>query len=90
MKHFIYTTLTALAIVLTGLITGCKHEPAPIDYQTIACENGAFDAACPQPTQYWNAERLDDGKVKIVCSNGGDATVRPSDFGSIIVDCGAR
>jgi hypothetical protein len=25
MKHSIYTTLTALAIVLTGLLTGCTH-----------------------------------------------------------------
>ncbi len=41
--------------------------------------------------QYWHAVRIDDGKVRVVCDNGGDATIEPtSQFGSIVVSCGTR
>jgi hypothetical protein len=41
---------------------------------------------------YYRIERLGDGQLRIVCTNGGDATIRPEpdQFGSIIVDCGTR
>jgi hypothetical protein len=43
-----------------------------------------------QHGDYYHTERVNDGQVRVICDNGGDATVRPSDFGSIVVDCGTR
>jgi hypothetical protein len=40
---------------------------------------------------YYRVERIADGQVRVICLNGGDATVRPTDqFGSLIVDCGTK
>jgi hypothetical protein len=41
---------------------------------------------------YYRVERLGDGQLRVVCTNGGDATIRPEpdQFGSIVVDCGTR
>ena len=42
-------------------------------------------------SQYWHVTRISDGKVRVICENGADATVEPTDqFGSIIVSCGTR
>jgi hypothetical protein len=42
---------------------------------------------------WYRIEREGDGRVKVSCKNGGDATVRVpegGEFGSLIVDCGER
>jgi hypothetical protein len=52
-----------------------------------------FSLGCGQKTirPYYHMEYVTDGQVRVVCENGGDATVRPTEqFGSIIVDCGTR
>lgn len=40
---------------------------------------------------YWHTVALDDGRVRVICDNNGDATVEPgASFSSIIVSCGTR
>lgn len=55
---------------------------------------GNFRPVQSQPVvnvQYWHTRRLTDGRVRVLCDNGGDATVRPDDqFGSLVIDCGTR
>jgi hypothetical protein len=42
-------------------------------------------------SQYWHVSRISDGKVRIICTNGGDATIEPTaQEHSIIVSCGTR
>lgn len=42
-------------------------------------------------TQYWHVACISDGKVRVICDNGADATVEPTNqFGSIVISCGTR
>lgn len=55
----------------------------------VAC---AIDLSMKRPNSaYFHTVKLDDGRVRVTCDNGGDATIEPGDqFGSIIVSCGTR
>jgi len=40
---------------------------------------------------YAVASQVDAGRVKVTCTNDGDATVEPSEkFGELVVSCGTR
>lgn len=60
----------------------------------VVTDFAAFRHVQSQPVvnvQYWHTRRLTDGRVRVLCDNGGDATVRPdTQFGSLVIDCGTR
>jgi len=85
MKHKLHTAAIALAIILTGMFTGCaKPEARPTLADRIAEETDDRPA-------YWHVDYVTDGEARIVCDNKADATVIPGDqFGSLTVSCGTK
>jgi hypothetical protein len=71
--HKLHTAVIALAIALTGLLTGC----------TPATVNGLPDS------NVYRMTRTGSGELLVTCLNGADATIRPTaGFGSIVISCG--
>jgi hypothetical protein len=50
---------------------------------------GSIDLRVPVPHSPYQTETTPTGEMKVTCTNGADATVRPTgQFGSVVISCG--